>query len=388
MRITLVSPFDPEPADESSTKARRGGVEQVFSQVSRGLAERGHDVTMICSTNGLPRQSRENGVHTVRVRRNGTLWGAPIVNLASRIPPSSDIIHVAATYPFTTASVLRRARTLGVPSVLDFHFEPYPNSAMGRLGGAAYRRLALKDYGLADTVLIRSRAYGRSIPSLRDVPESRWRVLPNGIDPGRFHCNGVPPADDYLLFVGRLVPYKGLDVLLRALAERPVAMPLYIAGDGPLRKGLESLAADLGVDVRFLGRVEDEELPALYRGARITVLPSVNRQEAFGISLLESMACGTPVVASALPGVSSVARMGGSVARPGDPVSLAQAIHAAIEPGRLPRGGELADRIHESHSWGSITDRLLTVYDQVLETNQFSTTGGTRHANPLGDPVL
>lgn len=388
MRITLVSPFDPEPPAVQSGKAQRGGVEQVFSHLSRALAERGHDVTLVCSTDGLPRQASENGVQVVRVRRKGTLWGTPVVNLASRVPPSSDIVQVAATYPLTTPSVLRRAKALGIASVLDFHFEPAPRSAMGRAGGIAYQRFALKDYRLADTVLVRSRAYARSIPSLRHIPEAQWRVIPNGVDPRRFHSNGHRGPGDYLLFVGRLVPYKGLEVLLRALAKRSVDLPLLVAGDGPLRKDLESLAKSLGVDAHFLGRVEDERLPGLYQGARLTVLPSVNRQEAFGISLVESMACGTPVVASSLPGVRSVARMGGSVARPGDPDSLADAIHRAIEPGHLPRGRELADRVHESHSWDSITNRLVTVYNQVLETHRVSASGGTRHAHTLGDPVL
>jgi len=171
-------------------------------------------------------------------------------------------------------------------------------------------------------------------------------------------------AGDYLLFVGRLVPYKGLDVLFRALAILRPPQPLFVIGDGPLRKDLEALARQLRLDVRFLGHVKDEELPMYYRGARLTILPSVNRQEAFGIALVESMACGTPVVASALPGVADVARVGGLVAPPGDAHGLAQQVGAALE-GTLDRGRKLAQRVHTLFSWDAVAARMESIYAQV-----------------------
>ncbi|HEX9816730.1 MAG TPA: glycosyltransferase family 4 protein, partial [Candidatus Thermoplasmatota archaeon] len=208
---------------------------------------------------------------------------------------------------------------------------------------------------------------GRSAPSLEDVPESRWRVVPNGIDMNRFSPVGrMIGAKDRLLFVGRLVPYKGVDVLIRALARFHSAPPLVVAGDGPMRRKLENLAHTLGVDARFLGHVPEADLPALYRGARLTILPSVNHQEAFGIALVESMACGTPVVASDLPGVADTARSGGLIARPGDPEDLSQKIRAALRPAAVPAGAALSQAIRQSYSWESITKRFLAVYEEVL----------------------
>lgn len=364
MRITLVCPYDPQPAAVQAGNAFVGGVERVFAEVSRRLAARGHDVTLVCSTMDRPGRRREAGVTVVRQACRMTVLRAPVCRLARLVPRNSDIVQVAATYPFTTASVLRKARDLGVPAVLDFHFEPNPPGRIGQLAAAAYRRIGPPSYQLADAVLVRSAAYARSAPGLAAVQPSRLRVVPNGIDPTRFRPDGPRRPGDYLLFVGRLVPYKGLDVLLEALAG-PGGLPLVVVGDGPERRRLETLARDLGVDVHFLGRVEDEDLPALYRGARLTVLPSVNGQEAFGISLLESMACGTPVVASDLPGVGDVARLGGLTARPGDAADLARALEQALA-GDLVRGATLANAIHAAYSWDAVTDRMLAVHEEII----------------------
>ncbi|MEA3203014.1 MAG: hypothetical protein QOI63_680 [Thermoplasmata archaeon] len=365
MRITLVCPYDPSPAQADTKAAVVGGVERVFAEVSRKLAARGHAVTLLCSTDGRGGTAEQDGVSYVRAPRRGTVLRDPVARLAAHLPPDSDVVHVAATYPFTTPSVLRRSHALGLPAVLDFHFEPTPGGAFGRLALGMYRKVGTPPYRLADAVLVRSLSYGRNAPSLGAIPESRWRVLPNGIDPQRFRPDGPAIGDGgHLLFVGRLVPYKGVEVLLHALAKLRPAPPLHVVGDGPLRASLEALAARLGVQVRFLGHVADADLPALYRGARLTVLPSVTGQEAFGISLIESMACGTPVVASDLPGVADVARVGGLVAPPGDADALAAQLRRALE-GALERGPKLARRVHAGYSWDVVADRLLEVYAEV-----------------------
>jgi glycosyltransferase involved in cell wall biosynthesis len=366
MRVTIVSPYDPAPPTaQEAAEATVGGVEHALLRMAEEVAARGHEVTLLCSTAGPSRPSWEGDLRVVRVHRRGALLRAPLVDLAAHLPREADVVHVPATYPFTTPPVLRAAHRAGQAAVLDFHFEPDPGFALGRAAAAVYRHLGPRAYPLADAVVVRSRAYARSAPSLRAVPESRWRVVPNGVDARRFRAQGPRAPGDYLLVVGRLVPYKGVATLLRALARLPDAPPLRIAGDGPLRKELMSLAGTLRVDAQFLGRVPDAALPALYRGARLTVLPSVNGQEAFGIALLESMACGTPVVASALPGVAEVAAEGGVTAPPGDDAALARVLAEALEQ-PLPRGEALAQRIRARYDWPVVAERLVAVYEEVL----------------------
>lgn len=382
MRITLVCPFDPVPPAVARRQANVGGVERVFAEVSRHLADRGHDVTLLCSTDRFPGRTIERGVTVVREKRLATLFRAPVCTLTRRIPYTSEVVHVAATYPFTTPAVLRRASRLGIPAVLDFHFEPHLDSRLGRLAAQAYALYGPPAYGLADAVVVRSKAYARSAPSLHGIPDRRLHVVPNGIDPARFRPDGPARQADYLLFVGRLVPYKGLEVLLEAMAIARTGLPLVVVGDGPLRQPLEEQARRLRVDVQFLGHAPDDALPALYRGARLTVLPSVNQQEAFGIALAESMACGTPVLASALPGVAEVAKVGGLVAPPGDAKALAHQLTLALEPGRLPRGAGLAAEAHALYSWDAVTDRLVEVYRHVLDGRQATL------ARPVGRPEV
>lgn len=393
MRVTLISPFDPHPEPTATRNGHVGGVERVFGQLARNLARRGHDVTLVCSTEGPAGRAVEEGVRIVRDPRWLTLFRTPVARLSRNLTADADIVHVAATYPFTTPAVLRRAWTLDVASVLDFHFEPAPGTPLGRLAARLYRHIGPRTYPLADAVLVRSHAYAHAARSLAKVPQERWRVVPNGVDTARFRPTGPVTKGDYLLFVGRLVPYKGVAVLLHALSRLRQNFPLWVAGDGPLRKRLEALGRRLRVDLRFLGHVPDEDLPALYRGARLTVLPSVTAQEAFGMAILESMACGTPVVASALPGVEELARLGGLTARPGDPDSLAQQIRHATESTGLPRGQALSTPIHATYSWNAVTDRLVAVYEEVLSRRSSTPAAGTRPevttpANPLGHAVL
>ncbi len=367
MHLTLVSPFDPFPEHADGEAAHVGGVERVYAEVARRLADRGHDVHLVCSTDGTGGQTEHHGISVTRRRRATTVFRAPACRLYREIG-ETDLVQVPATYPITAPTVLRHAQREGWPALLDFHFEPRPPSTMGKAGARVYRKVGPATYDSAALVAVRSQAYAKSAPSLQGIPDEKLRVVPNGIDPDRFRPDGPARGGDYLLFVGRLVPYKGLHVLLQAVARSmDIDLPVVIAGDGPLREDLEAQAARLGVDATFLGYVPDEDLPALYRGAALTVLPSVNGQEAFGITLLESMACGTPVVASDLPGVADVATLGGLVANTGDAGSLAYQLERALDPGRLDQGSDLADRIRGSYSWEAVTDRFEAVYHEIQE---------------------
>ena len=146
---------------------------------------------------------------------------------------------------------------------------------------------------------------------MRDVPAlaaylDKVVVIPYGLDPRAFAPSAAADAAPVsarptVLFVGRLVAYKGLDVLLRAMAGVPAS--LVVIGDGPLRRALEVLAGQLGVagSVRFLGHVSDAERLEWYRRADLLALPSVSRQEAFGMVQVEAMLAGRPVISTALP---------------------------------------------------------------------------------------
>jgi glycosyltransferase involved in cell wall biosynthesis len=209
--------------------------------------------------------------------------------------------------------------------------------------------------------------------------------LPNGVDLTRFSAEGsreeararygIPSDARLLLFVAaldRAHHFKGLGHLLRAMADLPPEVWLLVAGDGDLRQAYELQAHKLGLVARtiFAGEIEHGRLPALFRGASVTVLPS-SPPESFGLVLLESMACATPVIASNIPGVRAVVDHGadGLLVPPADPSSLARAILRLLQNEELRRAmgqrGRL--KVEARYSWTAIGSKLEQLYREVLE---------------------
>ena len=184
----------------------------------------------------------------------------------------------------------------------------------------------------------------------------------------------------YLLFVGALDRahyFKGVSLLLQALAQTRDAK-LVIVGKGELLSQYEKEAAQLGIAdrVHFTGGVTDEELARWYAGARALVLPSTDRSEAFGIVLIEAMACGTPVIASDLPGVRAVVeRVHGGVLVPAGIASLASRarndpLSSAMQamwqhPWSTEERAALAARTAAMYGRATLADQLMRWYTSV-----------------------
>ena len=179
-------------------------------------------------------------------------------------------------------------------------------------------------------------------------------------------------AEPLVLFVGRLVAYKGIDVLLRAL--RDVKARAVIVGDGPLRSELKQLARELGVAdrVRFAGNTEPEELTALYNACDLFVLPSVTRAEAFGMVQIEAMSCCKPVICTDLPsGVPWVNqhRVTGLVVPPADAQALSVAMQTLLtDPDLSARMGQAGrNRVESEFSVRRLVEQTTGLYRSLLE---------------------
>ncbi len=177
----------------------------------------------------------------------------------------------------------------------------------------------------------------------------RCHVLPYGIPVEQFEQQddaAVASIRDrfgrrLVITVGRLIYYKGFDVLVRAMKD--VDGALVIIGEGPLRPELEAQARDLGIAdrVHFLGEIHNRDIAAYYHASDVFALASVARSEAFGIVQLEAMACGLPVVNTGLDsGVPFVSLDGltGLTVPPGDSVALSRALNKLLDDDEL-RGG-------------------------------------------------
>ena len=197
------------------------------------------------------------------------------------------------------------------------------------------------------------------------------RVLRNGVDLVRFQPHprervraALGVRGTVLLSVGLLVPRKGHDIAIGALPDISDAV-LLIAGEGPERSRLETLATDLGVAdrVRFLGRVPHDELASVYSAADLTILAS--SREGWANVLLESMACGTPVVASAVWGNIEVVSepAAGRLFAPREPKALASAIKGvfAAAPSRAETRAYA-----ERFSWDATTAGQASLFQEIL----------------------
>lgn len=183
---------------------------------------------------------------------------------------------------------------------------------------------------------------------------------------------------DVILFVGRLIDWKGVNILVSSMKKVRDTVRnarLVIVGDGPERKSLADRVKELGLEdsVTFTGQVSGMELKDYYSRASVFVLPSItvnNQTEGLGVVLLEAMASGVPVIGSNTGGIPDIIEDGvnGLLVQPGDPKALADAII------RILSDLALADRFREAgiktvserFSWDRIGDQFTMVYQEVL----------------------
>jgi glycosyltransferase involved in cell wall biosynthesis len=236
-------------------------------------------------------------------------------------------------------------------------------------------------YQRADCVIVSSPALAADSALVGHA--RRVVVIPFGVPLDRYaHVDGARRAriadvvaavpGPRMLFVGRLVYYKGVEVLLDAMDR--CAGSLVIVGEGPLEGALRARVAEkgLGGRVLFAGHVPDEDLPAYYKACDVFVLPSIARTEAFGVVQIEAMAAGRPVVSTNLPtGVPWVNQDGvsGLVVTPGDPVALGDALGRLLEDSSLRRqlGEGALRRATTMFSRERMVASFKSVVDMVVE---------------------
>jgi glycosyltransferase involved in cell wall biosynthesis len=237
-------------------------------------------------------------------------------------------------------------------------------------------------WGLLPRLFDRFLAVSQHSATVLGAPPAKTRVIYGGVDPRRFKPDPESTRTG-VLFVGRLTPHKGLDRLIEAL---PDGARLTIAGTGghdrhpPERNYLEDLRSLAGGrEVRFVGAIADEQLPALYRDAAVVALPSVNVtcygkvhavSELLGLTAIEAMASGTPVVASRIGGLPEVVVDGetGYLVDPGDVDALHERLAELLaNPAHAHQMGTAARaRVLARFTWEQCARRCLYAYRELL----------------------
>lgn len=375
MRILHLSKFyPPDP----------GGLEHVVARLAEGAAAAGHEVRVVCAKGSSwwrdPKEplapERRNAVTVVRVSTYGVVWSQPVAPgyiAASRWP--ADVVYVHRPHPLADLSTL-----MGPPRpTIVFHHADVQRQRIARV---VYRPLALTVARRAVAAVVATEAGLRHAADLGPAGRDKAVVIPFGVDAARFSPNPNPPrppgfpipeGGPVALFVGRLVSYKGLDVLLRAVEGSE--LHVVLVGDGPLAEDLHRQVARRGLrqQVRLVGHVDEAVLPAYHQAADYFVLPSTTPAEMFGISLLEAMACGRPLITTDLStGVREVNEhnVTGLVVPAGDATALRAAMERlAGNPQLRERFGTLARRrVLERFTLEQMVAKHLELCDAVSGT--------------------
>ncbi|MCD6471338.1 glycosyltransferase family 4 protein [bacterium] len=188
----------------------------------------------------------------------------------------------------------------------------------------------------------------------------------------------IDPDNQIILFVGgldRAHYFKGVNILLKAIAKLKSAISdfkLLIIGNGNLRPFYEKIAKDLRVGDRvvFVGRIPDQSLPDFYNLANIFILPSTTKSEAFGLVLLEAMACAKPIIVSNLPGPRTLVKknINGLLVKPGDVGDLMEKLKFLLENKKIAKEWGINSRklVEEKYNWSVIGQKIEEVYKKVL----------------------
>jgi glycosyltransferase involved in cell wall biosynthesis len=291
-----------------------GGIESVTASLARGAVQKGHKVTVVCFDKGhKPGIEFINGVEVVRVPIRKMVASQPLgfsyLVECIREARRADVVHLHAPNMLGALASLfigKRPRLL-----VHWHSDVVNKGVLGTLTRPLESALLKR----ADAIVATSQVYADASMTLRPF-RNKIQVVPIGVPDvravERTSSTDELPADlkrtiadkKLILSVGRLVPYKGFDVLIRAAKHLAEDALIVIVGGGPLKDELQAEIELAGVSDRvyLAGRLSDAALHTMFASAQLYCLPSTYRAEAFGVVLLEAMAYGVPIVATEIPG--------------------------------------------------------------------------------------
>ena len=362
-----------------------GGLNRVYFELLRHLPEVGVEARgLVAGSAAVAEQS--GGQVRAFAPANAPLWRRwqgvrrEMATMTSNFRPQLEVSHFA----FYTYPVLRQIK---VPLVVHFQ-GPWADEGAVE-GGRGAARIIKKSveaavYQRARRLICLSQAFATLLIERYGIDPARVRIVPGGVDAGRFE--GVPdravarerlgwPRDRPIVFaVRRLVRRMGLEDLIEAMVEVRRRVPdvlLLIGGRGPLQDELMSRIDQLGLTdhVRLLGFIHDEALPLSYRAADITVVPTV-ALEGFGLIAAESLAAGTPTLVTPVGGLPDVVRdLSVDLVLPSiGPGALAEGLSAALRGDMaLPDTDACRAFARDRYDWPRIAMRVRAVYEEALQ---------------------
>lgn len=375
LRVTMVNKYYPP---------HLGGIEYHLRDLAEGLVAGGDARVraIVCNSENRRAEDVVNGVEVVRLPRAAEASSTPIafgfareLRAQAQADPPPDVFHFHFPYPWGETAWL--AARPDVPMVITYHSD----IVRQRTALAAYRPLLDRFLDSADLIIASS-------PNMIEHSEflsaraDKCRHVDFGLHVERFAGDAAVEARaaqlrqehegrPIILFVGRLIYYKGADVLVRAMEH--VGADLVMIGRGPLEGELRTIATARGIQdrVRFVPPVDGAELAAWYHAADIFVLPSVARSEAFGLVQIEAHAAGTPVVSTDLTTGVPYANLDGVTGLTvpvGDSGALAVALQRLLidDATREKFGQQARERALRDFTVERMVENTRAVYDEAI----------------------
>lgn len=351
-----------------------GGIESLVRIYARELSKRPDtEMQVLVCQDGRAKTSRETieGVKVTRAGSIGTYFSCPIslsfFRLFKKMSKNADVILLHMPFPPGDLACLLSGFKGRV--VLAWHSDVVKQKKLLTF----YKPILKRFLKRADAIITATQGH---IDSSAFLPEFREKctVIPYGIDADKYINSPFKPilterlcdkSAVKVLFTGRLVYYKGVDILLKSF-EKVNGCELFIVGTGTLEENLREMAKNMTQKVHFLGVLSDEDLKSAFRDCDMFVLPSVANSEAFGIVQLEAMVYGKPVINTALPtGVPfvSIHEKTGLTVPPEDSDALAKAINTLAENKSLREkyGTAAKERIRQTFLESNVLDRIYDI---------------------------
>jgi glycosyltransferase involved in cell wall biosynthesis len=364
MRILCIN-YEYPPIGGGGASACKGLVESFVRQ--------GHEVDLITSgMKGLPEYEEINGVHIYRVkciRQHKHFARTP--ELISQVYPSYkkalelisknhyDINHTHFVVPSGLVSYLIKRKT-GLDYVVTAHgsdiagYNPDRFSFMHRLMAPLWKMIVRNSIGLTAPSYFLKKLIHEAI----DAPVE---VIPNGFD--------IKPVkgirkENRILVVSRMFERKGIQYLIEALQDVPAGWDVWIVGDGPYLPTLKNLAEKLGVSVKFMGQVPNDEIFDIYLKSKIYVFPST--VENFPVVLLEAMAAGCAVITSTAAGCVEVVGNAAIKAETGCVEELRRELQFLMNNQQeIHKLGLLGQKRVNNFAWNVVTNRFVKLFERI-----------------------
>jgi rhamnosyl/mannosyltransferase len=356
-----------------------GGIEKTVYDLAV-LASDEFDVTVLAVSEDRSAKRESYGAfEVVKVPKLAKVFSAPLSlgypSKFAELVRQTDVTHLHSPYPLAELSLwLHPVRT---KVAVTYHFDIVRQKAVEPF----YAPLLHATLRRADRIIATNPNSRATSPFLRRYDE-KVTVIPScGVEPESYRLTPEQRsaaerlrgrhARPLVLFVGRLVYYKGAEYLVRAMSD--VNADLVIVGSGRLEPSLKALAREVGAEARiqFLPHIPRDELFQLFHACDLFVLPSVAKSEGFGLVLLEAMACGKPLVTTELgTGTSWINQNGetGFVVPPRDAGALAEAIRRLVsdEPLRRTMGQAAYERVCRVFTRKAFGESYIRLFKELL----------------------